>query len=582
MLRIMASNANHQQDSDSLLINRCKPVTALAVSFLVALLTMTAQQTFIGSFWQTNDDVGQMLIASGTAIAEKDAHLLTPLIFFGWLATALYELFPDSPCYFALIEFFLLLASTGINYALLRSHPLRIALLLLLAITLTINSYILVALQFTSVAFYLGSAGALLTLYGFHSQNLETKERNLVAISSLCLFFLATILRASCGFLTEFLTLAGLFIQIISKKNFAPRFYLIMPLLALLISGGLSLLSRTIVNTEGDWKAFESSRAALVRIIDFGGFSDDSKKLILEKAQWSENDLLAIQSFIYADEHTFSHRKIIEAAEHIPTARENLSVNVLLNQFSVVFSDKLLLPPVLISFFLALFLCNRSGKIQYFVMAASIGCCLAYLICCLKIPARVYYPLISFQLLYTSLLIENRLVISLPLWHRNWWRRLCTISLLCFVVVSTCYVQYRWLWRIARQQKVKTANLELALKRIPQEKKYVVLCWAFPYELVSPQANLKHVFGKLQFLALGAQNNSPVFKRHQARMGIENVFLGCIDNPSVLIIGNDWLNSIFIRYINEHFGIECSAIPTTYFEGNSFQVYKIKRGNEFK
>jgi len=136
-------------------------LAALLNAFLFSLFFAFATPRY-----ETNDDLGMQMIASGFYTGQPSEHLVFTNVVIGWPLRVLYSLWPGSNWYFLYLTAVHYAALTVIAFLVLSRRRGWLFGLLYVGFFVLVETRILLKLQFTTTAFLAGTAGFLLLVDG--------------------------------------------------------------------------------------------------------------------------------------------------------------------------------------------------------------------------------------------------------------------------------------------------------------------------------------------------------------------------------------------------------------------------------
>jgi hypothetical protein len=285
-------------------------VTALVV--VVAALAFTPQ-------FNTRDDTGMMLLASGKVIAlEPSEYLLFTNVVLGHLLKSLYLAMPSVLWYAWYLLVSLLVGLWGLAYALLRRSNTIATLVMLLFIWLVFGVYMVVQLQFTMIAETVALSGLLLMLSsGSSPQRLASNSASILSalpLPVLCgavLLVWSSLMRLEAALLVGLcyapMLLVGLFGTAFRKRVLAalPAFVLVG-----VLGGAAYWYDAARYAAWGSENARELNRLSaelldVKRIKRTPMLQSDYRK-VLERVGWSNNDAEMLMNWFYMDDSLYN------------------------------------------------------------------------------------------------------------------------------------------------------------------------------------------------------------------------------------------------------------------------------------
>ena len=171
-----------------------------AFSFLIiaafSLLLIIAASYWFAAQYQTNDDAAMNMYAAGTGLAQHPSEFLLFQHFtIGLALKFLYTHQPEIPWYGALMYCYVFVSSLVIGYAILRLNPHSSVVGLWIVGLILFCLPVIVSLQFTICAGYLGIAGILLLYSTLHKPFGSRAANFFVLTLASALLILASLIR---------------------------------------------------------------------------------------------------------------------------------------------------------------------------------------------------------------------------------------------------------------------------------------------------------------------------------------------------------------------------------------------------
>jgi hypothetical protein len=192
------------------------------------------------------------------------------------------------------------------------------------------------------------------------------------------------------------------------------------------------------------------------------------------------------------------------------------------------------------------------------------------------LPARVYFPLLSFPLsaallspagfaTATSLRLEGETKgrsRSLP-GSGAWkvgppWARAVVVLLIVGVVMGV-YRQGRRSVHVNRERRA----LETFLAGLQPPGQDLYVCWesAMPFELVSPLDNL-HSWSQIPLVNLVWTQRTPWQEEIKRRFGISCFAQAMFERDNIVLVATAAHRSLFVKFAKEHFGVDIEFVES--------------------
>lgn len=558
-----------------------RPLRSIAMSIITVSFLFLLQQIVCGSHFETNDDFAHVMVLSGALPnTVPDAHLLTPNVLLSLVLKQLYSLVPAIPWYFLNLLAMQWLGAVALQWLLIKRLGTAFGIGAFAAFFVLVQSYILTFLQFTSTAIFAGSAGCLLLIELCCIQGCSIV---LAGLTSAVLIGLSALLRYQSCLLSIALAIPVIFLARV-EKGAARWVCLGWMLTAALLCLTLNSLNAAYFNSSRDWRSFYSTRADLTRLIDFGGYAGTRNSPVLRSAQWTENDGAMLQNFLYCDPEIFSVQRIKRAAAFTGPLRQDLNAGYVGALLSGLLCDRALWPAFAITMLSLPFMSRRSplSAMRFFVFLALTSASIGLIVISMKLPARVYFPCTAFVSMVALLNLElrnsgpqKRSIGQKIVLSSRGVSRLAGVALSASLV-SLAVLQYGCIIKPAWQLRKLERRLLARLNEMRQQHEtFVVFGNAFPYEFLSPAANLRTVFDGISLIPTGGYNNSPWLQRLTGT-DASSCLLKKPLRPGVTLISNEWFNQFYLRYLQEHCAAKAQMQLVTEDNKVGVKFYKVQ------
>jgi hypothetical protein len=573
--------------------------SSLIMAFLFALTLSVLTPTY-----ETNDDVALSMVASGTGICiAPDEHLVFTNVSIGLVLKWLYTQIPDFPWYASYLVATQYLAFTALLFSIIawRFTWVNFCLFLLVFATVGINSF--VYLQFTRVAFFTTEIGIVLALTALYrrAENPQYQPAWMLIVSG-CLMVLGSLIRFD-----SFLGACGVAFPVVAftvwrlAKEHERRAAIWIPTvvtgaIVVCLAVGAELANARYYAQDAAWQEFLAFNKMRVNFNDIRRTEYLPETLaVFDAAEWSENDHEMIVNWFFDDTRVYSLEKMAGILNGCARFYDASNWDDVPFWFMKIWLDRDLWPMwIVLPIFLWHANCRRAYIRSFVLLTCSIFGMLLVLMLFVKYPdARVYFPMYSFQLIMSLLLVrigptvqQSRLAdlftlqrtmigsagkpISEVLLQMS-GKKLMAACLAC-ALIGLIISEHRC---FRRSRKIVKANDELyaSLAKLEPRSDKLFVTWGscFPFEFMlpfdSPAKNRD-----IQFLEQGWITKSPIHNAMKKRHGIDETVSALINHPNVYLISIPDLNERFTIFVCEHFQTDVQW--DNCFKGKSFLVWK--------
>src|ERR1035437_8469170 len=157
---------SRSEGSSPTLAVRREGLKVLGLAVLLNAFLFSLFFAFATPCYETNDDLGMQMIASGFYTGQPSEYLVFTNILIGWPLRTLYGLWPGWNWYFAYLVAVHYAALTAIAFVVLSRRRGWLFALFYGGFFLLAETRILLELQFTTTAFLAGTAAVLLLVHG--------------------------------------------------------------------------------------------------------------------------------------------------------------------------------------------------------------------------------------------------------------------------------------------------------------------------------------------------------------------------------------------------------------------------------
>lgn len=563
---------------------RCSPESYLASiaakqrSLLIlagAVLFFLFVILFCRPHYQTNDDIGILLLAQGLVCAQKpDPHLLFTHIFLGNILSSLYTANPHLPWYVLYLYGCHFIAFVSLSTQFLRGAPSAHRILSFCTFACAVEFYFLTNLQFTTVSFMLGVAGLMLFADWIENVSNSSWRQTWKPVAAFFFFVLSTMVRFYSFLMLMPFAALYLFYVCAGGGNSKRKMQIASVFLGIscAMAFALNYQNNHCYSEDPAFSRFYRDSASSGLIRDYNRpIGSEKAQQSLKKIGWTDNDVAMIRGFIAVDPVIFSSEKLAYFSRSLPSYRADLSVSDILSQVKQAFVDPVLFPIFLATIY---FLCNARDRrwIAFFLLLFTVELFLIFaLVLFLKLPQRVYFSFFAATCIFSLFSVlddkaseSNKKQVGIAL--------TALIATLCLTLTAN--------WPLIRERARgnKVLKTEMKLLNPTREQLYVVLGGAYPYEYILPFDDTAKFFSSFRVIGLGCTNHTDLPYRALASFGLKQFFIDFVDNPRVFLIASnpDSLNVLKI-YLREHYKVDADFVPVKDKPLTSFCLFKVCR-----
>ncbi len=574
--------------SDHLDINTPKTIwnryknspAAIALTYISFLLIVTL--LLITPTYDTNDDPAMGLTVSGYGnINGPDEHLLYTNIVIGIVLKHLYVAAPLIPWYGLYLLSALFLANWLLLYALLLLNRNYLSILGFTFFYMVVSVYFLTHLQFTSTAFLLGMAGLVLILSSVILDSKGTHFAWLKWEGALCLIA-SSLIRYSSLQMLILLALPLLLVCCFQYfKLIKFKSYVIPGTFAIIGVVSFHLYDQHYYQQDDDWKSFIQSHAAIAKVVNYAQIPyTDQTKPIFNEVGWSAFDYWMLRNWIYLDPETYSLSRVQKFQERIDELSLRKFPQVM--QVRIHTARSAFINPTFLFCFVGSIVLMWQNKKCAWKRRTVIGMLLwtvllmLGLVIYMKLPERVYIPLISFPL-FISLFFAVGQFRDKDDYEVSTVRSSLKYIILILVLTS-CFLTWN---QKQRSDRIVRSNLRFKqdLKQIYQQmpNKIFLAVATFPIERMLPLDNQSEI-NNLKYLWLTGRQNSPLFQEKMREYQIRSPFRELYETERLLLIFHPKMNPILKGYLKQHYGVDVTL--QSVMEGGYFHIYKVSKEQE--
>ena len=574
-------------------------------SFALTSIFFAVLLTFISPCFETNDDVGMSMIASGTGLsARPDEHLVFSNVVIGLILKRLYELMPSVPWYGLYLISLNYVSHVAVMSSLLTWRYRRSVAVCYFFIFCTVGVQLLVMLQFTSTAAWATECG-LIVLFTAICRRRDQPTANVMGMlaTSAGLMFLGSLVRFESYVFTMAVGSVPIAVLIwlsdrrTERANRTWRLAIVTGLATQVAVMGCLAANYAYYNSDSGWQEFLvfNPYRAMFNDWQWTKFNAQSKP-IFDKVGWSENDYALITNYwFFDDDRVFSRQKLQTIVDGYPWIKSVVRIpNFLLCWFELLKQPYLWLLWIQIP--LQLWLARNRRQAIYHTLLAAV--CIDTIVCGLmliKPPVfRVYYPLFAFQLLFSLISMRwseanddlrlselflsfRRIIVEITSLQRFRFSAVkqqvrwgVIVFLIAVMGVGITFSKARTLSRIHLAAN-KQMRSDIAKTNPRDDELYVAWGCCFPYEAVLP-LDSPDVLRNFHLLCLGWPQKSPINYAQKTRFHIQDMNLDLRDNPKIYLLSSIYLNPFYKQFFQEHYQAEISWERR--FACPSFEIWK--------
>jgi len=543
-------------------------------SALMLLVVFGIATHFFVPSYQTNDDTGMHTVLRGLEkVDSPDEHLRYTNVIVGFALKGLYTVARGIPWYPLFHYFVNWLAAAAVLYVLISKGFTWTRVLFFLLYFISVVLYFLNYIQFTMTSIIAGASGVVLFL-GQIDRREDRRTWTLIGLSILCIV-LSCLVRRKGLYLVILVSLPVMIILFVDRMRDARHRKTILReyALFLLVSGILCVsaigFNRWYYNSDPDWDNFYRINTLKGQFIDFDRVDyTPETKAVFDSVGWSENDFAMLKGWFYADLDVFSPAKMETVLANFPFIEPNRPLSTLADELPLVFRNTLILWFLVVLF--AMFVPRRK-RLNLLIIGVNtvwVVLLMCYMILYLKLPLRVYYPMVSFIVLI-GLLWTDR-AISRPR------KAIGIISTVWLVLVCLAvYVFLRDIYVVADYKRIRNANLRRTMIEINPSPDKLFVTWGaiFPHEYVLPFDSMRYL-NDFKIIGVSTTLHTPFTHRRMEEFGIDDLYLGLVENPNVYLVASERRLPFYATYMREHYGLNVryAEVYKNYYFG--FTIYK--------
>lgn len=481
--------------------------------------------------FDNNDDQVMFAIGSGVLSEIKSSNLILTNVLIGRLLNQ-FSLFSIKINWYTLyLQTAQMLSFLAICYVFIKNKKYNFldSILILLIIFLGFFSLSIVKLQFTTVALF-----CCFSALFFLQSELNNKIK-----FGLSLFFisLSILIRKDVFYIFLLFSVAVLFINRKDKKNI--KFYFLIMLFSVLIFSIVVLINKNnkIYKQQQTYKNIEALDIIAGKPIKI---NDE----VLQKYNFTNNDILLMQSWFFADDNYFANNKIEQLAKSLKANRSVDEVKAELIKF--VQDERYILAIYAFSILLLLFFLRKLYSIWLlnFLLFFAL---FIYLIITSRIPHRLTFPILTYLILvniFYFLKNENRFLI------RN-----SVLFLFFFVSVYKFYCTTN-LIKINNENHSIFNGCKNEINNHPNN--LFVALDGFPLQYMNAWQTPENMFTNKNIILTGWYVCAPDYKVLMQNHKLKNLTSDLIGHKNVLFLtSSEILQNAYIKVMKQRYNIDC-------------------------
>lgn len=561
---------------------------ALPLAAFATLLFYSAFFAFYTPVFDTNDDIGMMMLTAGPwEHSPPAATLCMSNIIIGVVLSSLYSLMPDFSWYTWYLIGTIYASHVAIFYSLLKLRPQATTFLLWVVIFIFTMKYLLI-LQFTIACGFAATAGYLL-LYA------RGNDRG-AGIAGVALLILSSIIRFKMFIVVTALHLVTVItIWMFSKKPF-PISATKPVVIAITIAIALYGADAAYYKLDPAWATYSEHNSLRVHFVDYipGSMSGDQLRQALIAAGWSRNDYMMISEWFFMGD-TFSADKLKAFLDTLPTIKSNIDFDKTVKSLWIIFSHQY--SPYFLIAVLGLALIAGARLNSFITLSltalALVAIFSVFIFAFKDPPTRVTWPLLGYLLIASIIIPLAQKTEARPdsgekrVNFINFSRATKTIGWVIMIAYS-CFLFPQYIKMHAESSARHKHNNEALVRLVNDMERLSAgphISWGpgFPYEWANPfdgYATLK----RANIIQLNLWQRSPLMADSMERLGISDIYRHIAENGTYVWVqmvpdgrSTSYYPLLFVRFMQEHYGlrIRTETIGLT----NRYGVFRFKISN---
>jgi len=552
---------------------------SLILNFILFIITYIVAKPY----FQSNDDVGMMLLSAGKIFAfEPTPYLQFMHVLVGDFLNFLYTYFPHGYWYGLFFIFCLFISYSAICYTIIKRESNQLYVLALYLLFFIISGYyVIVSLQFTIVASMLAIAGLMLLFFIHYNENIRYfKEAIFRKLAPYQVVSIGFIILASLIRFESMLFISLLFIPIIfyNLYQIQERFKTIYKLKVLVISFlTCFLLQKYHVYRYDSWSdflEFNTKRAMFVDYNILGYAPKEAQIKALRAANWTINDYYMLMTWFFAEDKLYNIENFDKAIKQLPAYKHHIKLRELIDYQIQVYSYFRVVLAIFI-FFLGLCFCKKQDIILCIGVFIFLPIMLVGIHYFLKAPPiRVFLPAFHFIA-----------ILPMIFFHFTWndlishqVRLIGVLISLLIIILKTHYLSEtdQPINEVAEYRKKNLKDFTDVLSNLGQEQ--ILVSWGqfFPYEYILPFSDLSVLGKRLRIIGLGTSQQTPDTKKMMYKLDINNIYVDLVRKDNLFLVANEELVKYYVQYMKEHYNLDV-VVDVVIKDNHSGRVFKIRQ-----
>ncbi len=516
--------------------------------------------------YETNDDLGMQLIASGFYTGQASEHLIFTNVVIGWMLRCMYQLWDGCNWYLVYLVVVHFVSLTALAFLVVSRKRNWAFVLLYLGFFVLVETRILLSLQFTTTAFLAGTAGLLLLVDSFQPGHPTRWPR---VIAGVGLITLMGMIRED---VMPFLAILS-FPFLIERSGFTGvRRLLGAGLVCFALFLFTHEFNRWYYARDPAWAEFQEYNKLRGQV--HGTPLARFVSRAAPAAGWSENDAWMFTQFYFPEPDVYADiskmRRLVGTLENFAEAKPQLnsfSTKYLFLWKSLGGDSGILMNLALLNAVWCLFAAGSRWKRCFFTLTVMYGLFVLLAIYLPRLPQRITYnmPLIMHAvcLYWATGFQQPRPATSRGKVFRNLYSKLCRG---CFLVWTILYGMFLWklTWNLydtnAYYRNLKQISLRIYepfRSLLPAGRKPLLI--PLPFNSVLEQCLFYCPSSDaipFYLVPYGWTTHSPLFRQMVARHEINPYSLSLVERPDVFfLMEKQWLEPLQTFY-REHYHLD--------------------------
>lgn len=498
--------------------------------------------------WGINDDVMMAMQTSGKGFSNTPTeHIFFTNIIIGFILLKLYQYLPFYPWYGFYTFGVLFVSFASLFYAFLTYRYSKTRIIYFLLYFVLFGLWLIRMPQFTTNAFMIGMSGIFLFYTNLFKKNKLSFKINFIL--SVFLITVSSLIRLESFFLVIILSFPFLIVTIFkscSWKQTAGRIILFSILIFTIVVACHLLDKNAYLKDNSLIYVLEKNKLS-TEIIDNNRVMEYSQrtKYIFDNVGWSINDFILLRNWFNIDNQIFS----LEKKKKVLSEFENISTKRTFVYFELMFKDKYFYGAILLILFFIIQIDKRNkNMLSIFVSIIISLCIIIYLGYFVRLPERVYIPILSFLTFLPLLFIENDFKIEL---FARSSEKIKLVFVILFISLSM-FIHYKF----NAVRKHDSIMFKEYISQLQHSRNSFYLVWieSFPLHLLSVFDNLNNLSG-LRMLSTYSDFNDREGRIISKEFNVTN-FRELVEGKRISHIGNITDMAIFSRYLKEHYNMD--------------------------